>query len=340
MAMSLLDIIKKKKSNECVKLQKTGKLYTIDFPEKETEHGIDECNILPQRKLKKFTNPDSFGTLDDLCQELEKFMNTERKVGEKRKLDKKKTNVKSRSFYITETCLCKCLERCINEKGFYSIQSLKYLIKKKLITSALHGLLVECFMKYDDIGLIQIISTCIRLKEYLVVKVLLNVMGKMESGTCEQIILNQDLNTCLVSTDILQRLLYIISMEIDFTILKEQFKLVVAKEAMTLLKILQYILNQVSNALEKDPDFALNVQNITEKKVLGWLDSLVSAHTMTFATSPLMKSSIQNLDTSTKKQIEYYRTIGELFPYLDVLQKSYELPSRRLELYSIEVITL
>ena len=227
----------------------------------------EECNILPQKRLKKFTDPDSFKSLDELCQELEKYMNTERKIGEKRKLDEKKTKVKSRSFYITETCLCKCLERCINEREFYSMQSLKYLINKKLITTALHGLLVECFMKYDDIGVLQIISTRIRLKEYLVVKVLLNVMGKMESGTCEQIILNKDSNKCLVSSEILQRLLYIISMELDFSILKEQLKLVVAKEAMTLLKMLQYILCQVSNALEKDPDFALSVKNVTEMKV-------------------------------------------------------------------------
>ena len=48
------------------------------------------------KKLKTLTDLDSFKTLDELCQELEKYLNTERKIGEKRKLDEKKTKAKSR----------------------------------------------------------------------------------------------------------------------------------------------------------------------------------------------------------------------------------------------------
>jgi len=38
--------------------------------------------------------------------------------------------------------------------------------------------------------------------------------------------------------------------------------------------------------------------------------------------------------------MDFYRTIGTLTPFKDVLQRVYELPSRPLEKYSIELINL
>ena len=39
-------------------------------------------------------------------------------------------------------------------------------------------------------------------------------------------------------------------------------------------------------------------------------------------------------------QMDFYRTIATLAPFKDVLQKAYDLPSRPLEKYSVELINL
>ena len=220
--------------------------------------------------MKTFDDDESFKTLDDLCEQIKKYEQggksgiDQRKERKKRKIKLKKR----RLFVITDSCLCKCLERCINEKSFYSVKSLNYLIKNDLISLVVHKLLVECYMKYDDLELLRMIVSNLDINEEIVIQILQFVLKNIDEETCQRILHNEQMQSCSVSKDILQRFVELFSIEIKHFSLKQHLKLLESKEAMVLLKILQYLVKQTSLAMYSDVNFKINKDGLSEMKVL------------------------------------------------------------------------
>lgn len=151
---------------------------------------------------------------------------------------------------------------------------MRYLIKKDLINSLLHKLVVECYTKYDDLELLQTIVLKLDINEELVVQIVQFVLKNMDEETCRRLLDNEKMESCGLYKTILKRLVSTFTVEIQKKSLKEQLKLLESKEAMVLLKILQYLVKQISLSVNGDEKFNIDISGLSEMKVF-YLDILV-----------------------------------------------------------------
>jgi len=342
--MSLLDIVKQRKSGDnIVESVNPGNTYSLSISTDQGNVEDGAFEVIQKDNIQTFNDYESFKTLEDLCEQLREYEEETRPGPVPRKemnKSKKKRSKKRKLYRVTDSCLCKCLERCINDETFYSVKSVRYLIKKDLITSLLHKLVVECYMKYDDLELLQTIVSKLDINEEFVVQIVQFVLKNMDEETCRCLLDNEQMESCGVYKTILKRLVAILTVEVQKNSLKEQLKLLESKEAMVLLKILQYLVKQVSLSVNGDEKFKIDISGISEMKILVWIDALISAHTITFATNNSMKSTIKDLGSIANDQLRFYQTINELTPFVDVFEKVFELPPPKRQHYSIETITL
>jgi len=337
--MSLLDMVKQRKSDDnIVESVNSGSTYSLSI---STDQGNIEA--IQKDDVQTFKDYENFKTLEELCEQLREYEDeTQPDPVPRKEINKtKKERSKKRKLYrVTDSCLCKCLERCINDKTFYSVKSVRYLIKKDLINSLLHKLVVECYTKYDDLELLQTIVLKLDINEELVVQIVQFVLKNTDEETCRRLLDNEQMESCGLYKTILKRLVAIFTVEIQKKSLKEQLKLLESKEAMVLLKILQYLVKQISLSVNGDEKFNIDISGLSEMKILVWIDALISAHTITFATNNSMKSTIKDLGAIANDQLRFYQTINELTPFVDVFEKVFELPPPKRQNYSIETITL
>lgn len=181
---------------------------------------------------------------------------------------RKKKSKKRKLYRVTDSCLCKCLERSVNDESFYSVKSLRYLIKKDLINnSLLHKLVVECYMKYDELELLQTIVSNLNINEEFVVPIAQFVLKNIDEETCRRLLDNEEMGSCSIYKTLLKRLIAIFTIEVQNKSLKEHLKLLESKEAMVLLKILQYLVKQISLSVNGDENFKIDTSGLSEMKV-------------------------------------------------------------------------
>jgi len=242
-----------------------------------------KCEVIAQKKLKKFTDAEAFKSLEELCIQLEKYITKHNDNTRKRKLNEE-TSRKSRSFYITEAFLHKCLERCLKEDSFYCKTSLIYLMENQFITTALQGILVQCYEKYNDIKLLQMIASHVKLKNALVVTLLQKVMSKLTAEETDKLLNTYKmLDYCPINPEILEQILTILTMSSNVGSMKEQLKLLSSNESIMLVQLLHYILYEVSNALIHNSDFPLDVPKVSEKQVRYYIFLLFSSENELFS---------------------------------------------------------
>lgn len=184
------------------------------------------------------------------------------------KKGKRKRTGKPKTLIVTESCLYRTLEKCIIEKSCKtSLSSLIYLIESDLITSPMYKLLVEWYKENDDMKLLTIMLSKLDIGEEFVVDMLQIVLKNINDDTCHRLLHNEKARGCCVNKFVLKRIVLLCSVELHLSSLKEQLKLLAAKEAMVLLKILEYLAKQTSLALNSDDTFKFDKGRLTEIKV-------------------------------------------------------------------------
>lgn len=144
------------------------------------------------------------------------------------------------------------------------------MIKKDLINSLLHKLVVECYTKYDDLELLQTIVSHLDINEEFVVQILHFVLKNIDEETCRCTLDNELMESCSVYKTTLKRLAAIFTINVEIDSLKTQLKLLESREAMILLKILQYLVKQISLSVNGDEKFKIDISEISEMKVFHY----------------------------------------------------------------------
>ena len=228
-----------------------------------------KCDVTADQKLKTYTDPKSFKSLDDLHEKLQKLIDANTNESRKRKLDENVQPRKPKAYYITETCLYRCLQRSLSEESFYSKTALSFLMKHQFITTVVHDLVVDCIIKYKNISLLKPGILKFKLNESLVLKLLKSIINKMNPEITETIQKNIMLDGDLVDDSVVKEIGYILSLEVDMSLIREQLKLLLANEAVVLIQLLRTFLFKVSPAFPGK--FELDkkeYKKVTEKKVI------------------------------------------------------------------------
>lgn len=301
--MSLLEKIKQRSvKGKDESLLKSIKIYSLSEPYKDSNNKdlkSWKCHAEADQKIKTFTDPATFKSLDDLCEKLKQLI--DKHSSRKRKLNETFVHKKPLTYFITESCMYKCLERCLNEDKFYSKDGLDFLIYNQFVTSVIHTVMVKCIMKYGDLYLLRAFN--MKLKESLILELLKYVIKDIVAEEVQNLQKSFSLETIEIKSEIVDKVTIVLSLELDFEKMREQLKLLLANDAITLLQLLRYILFQVSPAFYGDPSCICFKSELTEKMVVRWIDSLISAQMISFATSPIAKPIVEELNANISDQV-------------------------------------
>jgi len=249
-------------------------------------------------------------------------------------------------YVIPESTFERVMEKCIEDKQFWSTQAMKYIIDQKMLPRRCYKYLFHCIKLHRAFDLLEECSQNLKNVPEAITMDFVRFLIKKYSEDKDLIEkLSQSLNVmeCPISKKVANYLCHLLAFPFHQLRMHEQMNKLSQNEALILLQFLHYILYLISPALYGDTSVnALDVpEKLNEKQVLRWIESLLDGHLISFTMSSTLRPLVQEISKTTKRQIRFYRDIATLAPYLEHLQKAYPLPEAdTVGVYKYEQITL
>jgi len=283
-----------------------------------------------------------FKTLKDFSNELEKYARSNKKQMPQKKKKLSHFSYMPSSGFVPQQLIFAALRKCLANKTFWSSKGLQVLLENSYITPGFDdGLIFECILKYKSYASLKLIAKSFDVvgEQYILktLKSILNCVVVDEAKPLHKKLYTTD---CPVADSIIVDLSYAMLLPVNKMLLKEYLKLLTLNEALILLQCFNFMLHLVSPALVKGPlNCKLFDEGMTENRVVMWLDLLVAAHLMAFATSHTLQSLIPEMRLFVRKQQYYYSHISQLASLLSYIRegKTIEKPIGQ---YTIETITM
>lgn len=321
--------------------QQVAPLYSLVNPSEKSKSLEDNIeNIIEEKEFKTINQ---FKCLEELSKELEIYAEQNKKVlSRKRKHNESKVIQKPFSSYITEGCICSALQKCKENKSFWSVVGLKSLISNHYVTQGSHAVMFDCIFKYNSIDVLKTLATNnYKISEKYLVQSVKHIVRSVKKTDIDNLSLSLIWESCPVDVLIAKKLCYVVAFEFDEVYMKEQMKLLNGDEALVLLQLLHYLLYIVSPALISNIDTDIEVsKDINENMIICWIDALLTAQLLIFTTSPTLKQLVSQLNKTISRQKQFYRDVSMLAPYLNHFKKHYNLPKKSVGKYTIETVTL
>jgi len=300
-------------------------------------------------KTHKPVELSKFKTLKDFTHQLESFIHKTTTIKitpegfqqKKRKVDV--TTHRPTAGYVPQETIFAGLEKCISNEEFWSKEGLDALLSNNCITPGINDDAVfKCIWKYNAYSSFKamVVSYQIVPDKYILqsLKCLLN---NVPAGEVTALMSNLQTDVFSVPPGFVLDLSYIVLLPFNTSSLKDYMKLLTVDEALKLMQCFYFLLHLVSPALvTKCTDTNLIDEGVTERKVVLWLDLVLTAHIVVFTTSPSLSPIISDIKKSLQRQQVFYQNVGKMTPYLEYIKESKTLPEKIIGEYSIETITL
>lgn len=283
------------------------------------------------------------GTLKVFSKQLEKYAKRyKEQVPQKKRQKVSEFSFLPSSGYVPQEIIFSALRKCLTVEGFFSAKGLGVLLENMYITPGVDDdLIFEVILKYKAYSLLNIIAKTFNVvAEKHIVRTLKGILHGVSIDESKSLCTNLYTVDCPVPSIVISNLIGVLKLPLNKVGLKDYLKLLTLNEALAFLQCLIYILHRVSPALVQGPlKDKLVDEGITESIVVIWLDLLLTAHLMAFATSNTLPSLINDIRLCIQKQKFYYSQISQLWSLLLCLKggKSLEKPIAK---YTIENINL
>jgi len=314
----------------------------------------DNCDIKALNVDLGSVAPDleNLKSLKDLTRELEKYETGNKKQlqpppKKKKKVDLPKVQIDlpviPSSAYVSQERIFSVLQNSISNEKFWSESSLRMLLENKYIVPGHNDDVVfNCIIKYKSFSLLKLVAQNFHIvTDKHVIRILsaiLNGVTLEEATAAAQT--SHYYSDCPVSESVVADLSYAMVLPVNKTTLSNSLKVLTLDESLILLQCLVFMLHVVSPALAKDVEKSSKFDDgMTEGRIVLWLDALLTAQLMSFATSHTMEVVMPDIKLCIQKQQNYYSQIAELASFLQHMRngKSIEKP---VGLYTIENISL
>jgi len=286
-----------------------------------------------------------FNTLKEFTTELEKYARRNKKqIPQKKKQKISEFSYMPSSGYVPQELIFSALRKCMTNETFWSAKGLDILLENNYITPGYDDeLIFNCILKYKSYKSLKLIARSFEVvADKYIIKTLKSILDSVvldESKLLHTKLFSID---CPVSDKVIADLSYTMLLPVNKMSLKEYLKLLTLNEALMLLQCFNFMLHIVSPALVKGPLKSKWCEEVTESLVVTWLDLLLTAHLMAFATSQTLHSVIPDISLCIKKQQYYYSNISRLASFLRYVkeERTIETMQKPIGKYTIETITM
>ncbi|XP_065660113.1 uncharacterized protein LOC100199139 isoform X4 [Hydra vulgaris] len=327
---SLLSLMKKNLTSDI----KSADVYMLQVPKKTESCWTSPLTLVKEKKqdINKFRSLTEFA--DHISLSLKcKTVSQKRKhsnsayVPENKCKDKNSNAPNTPSLY-NEVLIEAALKRCLADKAFWSEAGLVSLIENCFITQRLRDTMLELILKYHFVEVFQVIKKCklvLTSKQIVaVLKFLLSLYVKQDL-TYQSKIMQDELSS-------------VMHLDFDEVTMRSHLKSLSTNEASIFLSFLVAVLKDCSTAVKAND---LIFHKHSEATVLKWIDSLLSAHLLSFIVSTTFFPMVEELRQLIAMQRRFHRDIGSLRPYFVFREKRITLAAKRKDKsYSFENILI
>merc|ERR1712142_587024 len=235
------------------------------------------------------------------------------------------------------------LRRCIENAEFWSSEGLQKLLEDDYVMPGYDDdTIFQCIIKYKSFDLYKLISqTFPTVNNKHIVNSLKTILHDVVvEERIESLHRDGYFGECPVPEQVLANISYVMLLPVDVSSLKDYLKLLTVDDAILLLQCFVFMLHVVSPALEKDPSKStLFDGQITERRVVVWMDLILSAHLMALSSLSDVERLMSDITLCIQKQQFFYKELSELSILLQHFQEN-KKPQKYDEAYTIEKITL
>lgn len=289
----------------------------------------------------------NFQSLEEFSQQLANFIQRSTSISLDNKHKKKKVESVSHrpsAGLIPQEMIFAALEKCATNEEFWCKTGLDILLSNNCITPGINDDVVfQLIWKYKAYSSFKEMAKSYQIvpEKYILqsLKCLLKNVPLSEAVALHTKLENVD-DDFRIPAFVLD-LSYIVFLPVNVALLKDYMKLLTVDEALVLLHCYHFLLHVVSPALPSTCRDAKNIDgDVMEKRLITWLDLILTAHLVVFTTTPTLVTAVSDIRKTLSHQKAYYEQIGKLTSYLEYINKSKTLPEKIIGDYSIETITL
>jgi len=289
-----------------------------------------------------------FNTLKEFTTELEKYGRRNKKqIPQKKKQKVSEFSYMPSSGYVPQELIFSALRKCMTNEAFWSAKGLDILLENNYITPGFDDdLIFSCILKYKSYTSLKLIARYFEVvADKYIIKTLKSILKSVVIEESRSLHTNLYSIGCPVSDKVIADLSYTMMLPVNKMSLKEYLKLLTLNEALIFLQCLNFMLHIVSPALVEGPlkSNLCEGEEITERLVVMWLDLLLTAHLMSFATSQTLHSLIPDIRLCINKQQCYYSNISRLASFLRYVREertTIENMQKPIGKYTLETITM
>jgi len=247
------------------------------------------------------------------------------------------------SGFVRQGHILSALRRCMENAGYWSSEGLRKLLEDDYVMPGYDDdIIFQCIIKYKSFDLYKFISqTFPTVANKHIVNSFKSILhGVVVEERIKSLHRDGYFGECPVPEQVLVNISYVMSLPVDVASLKDYLKLLTVDDAILLLQCFVFMLHVVSPALEKDLlKSALFDGQITERRIIVWMDLILSAHLMALSNMSDVERLMSDITLCIQKQELFYNELSELEILLQHFQDN-KKPQKYDELYSIETITL
>jgi len=277
--------------------------------------------------------------LKEFAQELQQFAKRNRIQLPPQKTDSRLPT----TGFVRQGHMFSALRRCIENAGFWSSEGLQKLLEDDYVMPGYDDdTIFQCIIKYKSFDLYKLISqTFPTVDDKHIVNSFKTILhGVVVEERIESLHRDGYFGECPVAEQVLVDISYVMLLPVDGGSLKDHLKLLTVDDAILLLQCFVFMLHVVSPALEKDPlKSALFDGQITERRVVVWMDLILSAHLMALSNLSDVERLMSDITLCIQKQQFFYNELSQLGILLQHFQENTK-PQKYDEAYAIETITL
>jgi len=245
--------------------------------------------------------------------------------------------------FVRQGHMFSALRRCIENAEFWSSEGLQKLLEDDYVMPGYDDdTIFQCIIRYKSFNLYKLISqTFPTVNNKHIVNSLKTILHDVVvDERIESLHRDGYFGECPVPEEVLVNISYVMLLPVDGDSLKDYLKLLSVDDAILLLQCFVFMLHVVSPALEKDPlKSAMFDGPITEKRIVAWMDLLLSAHLMALSSLSDVERLMSDITLCIQKQQLFYNELSELGTLLQHFQENTK-PQKYNEAYAIETITL
>lgn len=320
----------------------------------EQEQCIGNININQFVSLDKFDKL-LIDYMEELSCNISNYDTTEKCKGRKKR--KRKYNSEDEGNLTKEDSACvshlipepvfgHILSRCHTDESFWSETAMKSIIYSKSLPRRFYPLVFKCLFKYNALDLLEACTSSLaNVPEACIVDSVKYLVRSDATDKSSMKASSETLRlvTCPVSSPASGYLLIVLTFSFDDHTLQSELARLTQNEALVLIQYLRYLLALASPALYSS-HIADNVnipESLTEKKILIWLELLLTTHLLSFVSSPSLRPLLMEIRKTFRHQIRFYKDLHSVGPYLEYFHKPFTLPPRSaIGIYTFETITL